>query len=98
MTRIANDDLFVANVFRSALSIERQHLQTPLHRDGLRQEANLAVAGLVLDFSGNRQGFAIGAQRVAEIRRGADPDILADAECARKDWYALFDGRQIEDF
>src|SRR4029077_10055203 len=43
--------LLVANVFGSALAIERQNLQMPLHGNGLRQEANPAVACLVLDFS-----------------------------------------------
>lgn len=90
--------LFVANILGSALSIERQNLQMPLHGNGFRQEADLTVARLILDLSGNRQGFAVRAQRVAEVRGGADLDVLPDAERPREDGHALFDGRQVERF
>ena len=90
--------LFMANVFRSPLPVERQNLQMPLHGKAFGKEADLAVAGLILDLSRNGQGFAFRAQGVAEVRGGADLDVLPDAEGSGENGYALFDGRQIERF
>ncbi len=52
----------------------------PLHGNGFRQEANLAVACLVLDFFRYRQSLAVRAQGLAEVGGGTDMHVLADAE------------------
>jgi hypothetical protein len=88
--------LLVADGFGSAFAIEGQNAKMPLHRDGFGKEADLAVAGLILDFPGNGQGFPVRAQSAAEVVCGAHFDVLANTERAGKDGHSLFDGRQVQ--
>ena len=73
--------LLVANIFRSPLPIEGQHLQLPLDRHRRRQKANLTIASLIFELPCNRDCFSVGAQRIAEIRCGGQLQILGYAEC-----------------
>src|SRR4029077_14651965 len=88
--------LLVANGFGGAVAVERQNAKMPLHGDGFGEEADLAVAGLILDFPGNGQGSPVGAKSAAEVRGGTDQDVLPDAERPGEDGHVLFYGRQIQ--
>ena len=84
----------MSDVFRGPLAIQRQHLQLPLDRHRRRQKANLTVAGLIFEFSCNRDCFSVGGQRTAEIRCAGYLQILGYTEFALEHRDALIDRRQ----
>ena len=90
--------LLMPNILWRSLPIKGHDLQLPLNRNRSRQKANLAVAGLILKFPRNRDGFSVRPKRVAEIRCGGHLQVLADAERAFENGHALLDRRQIENF
>src|SRR5579863_5566205 len=90
--------LFMADIFRGPLAIERQYLQLPLDRYRRRQKANLTVASLEFQLPCNRDRFSVSAQRTAEIRSGGQLQILSYAKFTLEHRNALLDRRQKQSF
>ena len=86
----------MANFRGSAGAIERENLQLPLDRDGSGNETSGLVAGLILQFAGNREEFAFLWQRSPKFGTGIDSYVLTDAEGAFIDRDFFLDSGQIE--
>jgi len=88
----------VADVDWGAGAVEREDLELPLDWDGGWHVAHGLVAGLILEFAGEREGFSVFAERAPELRTGADFHVLADAEGSFVDGHFFFDRGQVESF
>ena len=88
--------LFVANFLGRPLAIERHNLQIPRDRNGRRKEANLAVAGLILELSLDCNRLSVRGERPAVRRHRIHFQLLPDAERSLKDRHAFLDRGQIE--
>ena len=58
----------MTDILGRSLPIEWQDLELPLDRNRGWQKADLTIASLIVQFSCDRQGFAVRPQRIAELR------------------------------